>query len=81
MRTKSGITRIICVMIALVLLASFSLSVFAEAEANKKLYIKDVKLIYAESEDEAKSYVPEGYTLVDNDLSAGADSDNVVYFA
>ena len=81
MRTKSRITRIICVLIATVLLAGFSLNVFAEAEANKKLYIKDVKLIYAESEDEAKSYVPEGYTLVDNDLSAGADSDNVVYFA
>ncbi|MBQ1212211.1 MAG: hypothetical protein IIX69_02205, partial [Clostridia bacterium] len=81
MRTKSRITRIICVLIAVALLAGFSLNVFAEAEANKKLYIKDVKLIYAESEDEAKSYVPKGYTLLDNDLSAGADSDNVVYFA
>ena len=81
MRTKSRITRIICVLIAAILLASFSLSIFAEAEANKKQYIKDVKLIYAESLDEARPYVPQGYTLLENDLNAGADSDNMVYFA
>lgn len=52
----------------------------ADAEPTT-LYAKDIKLIYADSIDEAKTYLPEGYRLLERDLNEGTDSDNRVYFA
>ena len=77
MRTKSMITRIICMLIAVVLVTSFSITGFAEAQENPTSYIKDVKLIYADSMSEAKNSVPNGYTLLPHDLNAGTDNANV----
>lgn len=74
-------TRIIGLILTVVMLAMFSMSTFASKETTEKLYVKDVKLIYAESYDEAKSLVPEGYRLLEQDLNKGADADSMVYFA
>ena len=74
-------TRVIAFVLFAVMLTLFSISTFAEENANPKQYVKDVKLIYAETEDEAKTYVPEGYTLLDKDLNEGSDTDNKVYLA
>ena len=70
----------LCVILSLAMLSTVTLNVFAEAEASKTEYIKDVKLIYAESLSEAKKNVPEGYKLLDSDLNKGTGSDNKVYF-
>lgn len=71
----------LCVILSLAMLSTITLNAFAEAEASKTEYIKDVKLIYAESLSEAEKNVPEGYKLLDSDLNKGTDSDNKVYFA
>ena len=73
--------RLISTLLAIAMLATCTLNVFAEGRANETLYVKDVKLIYAESLKEAKSYVPDGYTLIEKNLNEGTDSDNQVYFA
>ena len=39
----------------------------------EKQYVKDVKFITAESLEEAKKYLPKGYTLVETDLNQGAE--------
>ncbi|MBR5452015.1 MAG: hypothetical protein IKV36_03360, partial [Clostridia bacterium] len=70
----------LCVILSLAMLSTVTLNVFAEAEASKTEYIKDVKLIYAESLSEAKKNVPEGYKLLDSDLNKGTGSNNKVYF-
>ena len=77
MITKSMLTRIACVLIAIVLAVSFSLTVFAAAEKNKTLYVKDVKLIYAKNIETATKLVPEGYTLLPYDLNDGTGNDDV----
>ena len=59
----------------------FSVNTFAVEGAKEKQYVKDVKLIYAESMSEAKKHVPEGYTLLEQDLNEGTDTDYKVYFA
>ena len=71
---------VLCVILSLAMLSVLTVNVFAEAEASKTEYIKDVKLIYAESLSEAKKNVPEGYKLLDSDLNKGSGSDNKVYF-
>ena len=71
-------------MLAVVMLTVFSLNHVLAADNDEEsitLYVKDVKLIYAESVDEAKTHVPNGYRLIEHDLNAGTDSDNKVYFA
>ena len=72
---------LISTLLAIAMLATCTLNVFAESRANETLYVKDVKLIYAESLKEAKRYVPDGYKLLEKDLNEGTDSDNKVYFA
>ena len=79
-RTKV-LTRIIALVLCAVMLTLFSISTFAEENTSRKQYVKDVKLIYAETEAEAKTLVPEGYTLLDKDLNEGSDTDNKVYIA
>ncbi|MBR5452237.1 MAG: hypothetical protein IKV36_04495, partial [Clostridia bacterium] len=70
----------LCVILSLVMLSTITLNAFATATSNKKEYIKDVKLVYAESLSEAKKNLPEGYKLLDSDLNKGTGSDNKVYF-
>ena len=65
--------RILCIVLAIVMFSSFALQAFADEVSNKKQYIKDIKLIYAESKSEAKSLVPEGYTLLEHDLNEGTE--------
>lgn len=73
-------TRVICTLLSAVMIAVCALNVFAAEEKTAILYVKDVKLIYAESLDEAKAFVSKGYRLLEQDLNAGTDSDNKVYF-
>ena len=73
-------TRVICILLSAVMITACTLNVFGAEEKTAVLYVKDVKLIYAESLNDAKKLVPEGYRLLEQDLNAGADSDNKVYF-
>ena len=81
MKLHKIIKSIICILLVVAMLTVYIPNVWAAEEINAPLYVKDVKLIYAESLDEAKAYVPEGYRLLEQDLNAGTDSDNKVYFA
>ena len=67
-------------LLSVVMFAAYTLNVFAADEMTATLYVKDVKLIYAESIDDARKFVPDGYRLLEQDLNAGTDSDNTVYF-
>ena len=40
---------------------------------SQKLYVKDVKFIVADSLEEAKKFVPAGYTMLEEDLNQGAE--------
>ena len=73
--------RLIAALLAIVMLTTCALNIFAASESDETLYIKDVKLIYAESLSKAKESVPKGYVLLEQDLNEGTDSDNKVYFA
>ena len=73
-------TSLISTLLAIVMVATGTLNVLAVSETSEKLYLKDVKLIYAESLSEARRAVPEGYKLLEDDLNKGTDSDNKVYF-
>ncbi len=80
-KSHKTFTRSLCVILAVVMLAVFSLTTFAADSANGKQYIKDVKLIYAASLDKAKTSVPSGYTLLEEDLNDGTGEKNKVYIA
>ena len=70
--------RILCVVLSVVMTAVLCLNAFADdGKAAEKLYIKDVKLIYAENETEAKTYVPEGYVFMGHNINEGTDGSNV----
>lgn len=57
---------------AIVMAVSMSINVFAAGSA-KQLYVKDIKFLYAEDYEEAKSLVPEGYIIMDTDLNQGTE--------
>jgi hypothetical protein len=57
------------------------LNVFASEQTVEKQYVKDVKLVYAESKDEAKKRVPDGYEFLEYNLNEGTDEDTKVYLA
>ena len=63
------------------MISTLVLNIFAADKESQTLYIKDVKLIYAESLSKAKENVPKGYILLEQNLNEGTDSDNKVYFA
>ena len=73
--------QILCVILSLAMLSGLAVNAVAEETETQTVYVKDVKLIYAESKSEAISQVPAGYKLLDNDLNKGADTDYQVYFA
>lgn len=83
MKSKSQtiFKRIICVVLVIAMLCGLTLTSFAQANANEKQYVKDIQLIYAKSKSEARSYVPNGYTLLEYDLNEGTDEDYQVYIA
>ena len=75
------LTCIISLMLAVAMLSVFSVNAFATGSVNQKRYVKDVKLIYAKNLREAKEHVPEGYTLLEDDLNKGTDTDDEIYIA
>ena len=59
-------------LIALILcIAMLTQTVVAVETTTKTLYVKDIKIIYADSEKEAKEQLPPGYTLVKGDVNTG----------
>ena len=72
-KSKKLISCILCVFLSAVLLTTCILTVFAEGKSKEKKYISDIKLIYANSAEEAKTHVPEGYTLLEKDLNKGTE--------
>lgn len=81
-RLNKVLTRTLCVVLSLIIATGFSLGVFAQAKSSEKTYVKDVKLIYAQTKDEAKPYVPAGYTLIDSNINKGTEDEEYgVYMA
>ena len=72
-RLHAFFIRFLAVLLSIVMLGYTPLNVFAAEGTTKTLYIKDIKLIYAESKSEAQSYVPAGYTLLEYDLNKGTE--------
>ena len=73
-------TRILSLVLCVVMFSLLVLNVFASEQTVEKQYVKDVKLVYAESKDEAKKNVPDGYVFLDQNLNEGTDEDSQVYF-
>ena len=73
--------RILCVILSLSMLAALAVNASAESVEAQTLYLKDIKLIYAQTKSEAQEQIPKGYKLLDNDLNKGSDTDYQVYFA
>ncbi|MEE1502689.1 MAG: hypothetical protein UGF89_00390, partial [Acutalibacteraceae bacterium] len=60
------------VVISLLLcLTVMSQTVTAAFTGPQALYVADIKLIYADSVDEAKGQLPEDYSLLENNLNEG----------
>ena len=70
---KKIFKRALCAVLALVMLCTLVLNAAAVGTAEGKQYVKDVMLIYAESKQEAKTHLPEGYTLLEHDLNEGTE--------
>ena len=74
---KNNVTRksirIVSFLLSLVIFIGVSLNIFAADTKSEKQYIKDIKLIYAESKEEAKKFVPAGYGLLEYDLNKGTE--------
>lgn len=70
---KKIFKRTLCAVLALVMLCTLVLNAAAVGTAEGKQYVKDVMLIYAESKQEAKTRLPEGYTLLEHDLNEGTE--------
>ena len=70
---RKAFERILCVVLSLVMLGTLAVHAFAVEKTIETQYVKDVTLIYAESLSEARSLVPEGYTLLEHDLNEGTE--------
>ena len=66
-------SRVICLILSVTILSGFVINSRLEAEASEVQYIKDIQIIYAESIDEAKANVPDGYILLEHDLNEGTE--------
>ena len=60
----SVISLILCV-------AMLTQTVVATEVKTEPVYVKDIKIIYADSEREAKEQLPSGYTLINGDVNTG----------
>ena len=65
--------RFLCVVLSVVMLGMLAVHALAVEKTVETKYIKDVKLIYADSLSEAKENLPEGYTLLEHDLNEGTE--------
>ena len=70
---QKAFKRVLCVVLSVAMFISFALNAWAVGASIEKQYIKDIKLIYAESKSEAESYVPNGYKLLEYDLNEGTE--------
>ena len=59
---------VIAMILCIVMLTQ---TVVAAETKTKKVYVKDIKIIYADSEKEAKEQLPTGYTLINGDVNTG----------
>ena len=62
---------IISIMLCLTVLCQTATAAFLTPGNISNRYIKDIKLIYADSADEAKTQLPEDYTLLENNINQG----------
>ena len=69
MKTLKKICVIVCSVI--LCLAMLWQTVSAAVTGPETLYVKDLKIIYADNADEAKKQLPDGYSLVDGNINSG----------
>lgn len=65
-------------LVSLILCLSILFPIFTiSAHEEETKYVKDLKIIYADSIEEAKEQLPSGYQLVDGNINAGTKRDGV----
>ena len=62
---------VISIILCLTMLSQTATAAFLTPGNISNRYIKDIKLIYADSADEAKTQLPEDYTLLENNINQG----------
>ena len=81
MKNKLCVQIIALLLVLTTLMTALPLSVFAEelkGEAGNEEYVKSVKLVQAETEEEAKAVLKkDGYTLLSGNLNAGTGADGM----
>lgn len=65
---KKSFSVVISIILCITLMCQ---SVTASFWGNKTLYLKDIKIIYADSEKEAEDQLPDGYKLFEGNLNEG----------
>lgn len=70
---KISISFLSLILCFAMMLPILTISAYAEEE----LYIKDIKIIYADNEEKAKSQLPSGYQLLDGNLNVSTKRDGV----
>lgn len=73
-KLKKTLTAALSLILCIVLLAQ---SVIATETNAPETYVKEIKLIYADSLSDAKKQLPEGYRLVSNNLNASTGKEGV----
>ena len=65
-------------LLSLILCAAMLFPIFTiYAYEEETIYVKDMKLIYADSKEEAKEQLPNGYKLVNGNINAGTGNEGV----
>ena len=72
MNLKQMFRSVICAALCICMLLQLT-PYSSAAEASASVYVKDVKLIYAENAAEAEKKVPDGYLLYEQDINEGTD--------
>lgn len=74
MKRRKPLCRIISLILCFsLLLQCVTVQTTAETD-NIVLYVSDIKLIYAQNQNDAEKAVPKGYTLFDHDINDGTNS-------
>ena len=67
-----GLKKLCLSVISLILCTAMLMQVVAATETKTEtVYVKDLKIIYADSEKEAKEQLPNGYTLINGNVNNG----------
>ncbi|MBQ2324980.1 MAG: hypothetical protein II377_01890, partial [Clostridia bacterium] len=67
-----GLKKLCLSLISLILCTAMLMQVVAATETKTEtVYVKDLKIIYADSEKEAKEQLPNGYTLINGNVNNG----------